>query len=289
MDRVARHPLSPATEEVLARRRGGPRPEGLAALRAAFTATYREPGPAEVEVAETSANGVPVRIYRAPGACDLRPAVICLHGGGFVLGGLDAYEPQARRWALATGAAVVSVDYRLAPEHPYPAAPDDVAAVDAWLRAGQPGIDPTRIAVGGDSAGANLALELALRRQGPLAAMVLLCPAVDPEASVDETLEPRFRSGSDWWWAAYLPTDEDAYPLPRADLTDLPPTLIVTAAHDDLCDQGVELAERLSKAGNEVHHRHHADQFHVFHMYPAALPQAADQQREIAEFLTSRL
>lgn len=274
----------------------------LSERRAAFAGTWRETGPAEVAMTPDDADGVPVRVYRAPDAdpAMARACVVSLHGGGFVFGGLDTYEPQARRWAAATGATVVDVDYRRAPEHPFPAAPDDVRTVLGWLvaHADRLGIDPTRIALAGDSAGGNLALSAGLRLRDDagisLRALVLLCPAVDPEASIDDDLDREFHSGSTWWWPQYLPTPElaaDPYAAPAraTSYAGLPPTLLTTVRYDDLWAQGVALGERLVADGVAVTLDDHADMFHVFHMYPAAIPAAARAQRTIADFLVAQL
>ena len=300
--------LHPSARTVIERRRASLRPLGAEPTwderRSAFTATWREAGPADVAVEDRVAQGrngeIPLRLYRSEttGGGE-RPAIICLHGGGFVFGGIESYDPQARRWAESTGAVVVNVDYRLAPQHPFPAGAFDVLDAYDWIvsNATELGIDPTRIAAGGDSAGANLTMALAtqLRARGGvnLAGMVLLCPTLDPDAAAPSDLLPEFRSGGDWWWNLYLASNADrhnplAAPL-HGSVESLPPTLLMTAKYDDLCPQGIELAERLRTAGNNLQHVHYDDMFHVFHMYPESIEAARTAQQTIGAFFDRTL
>jgi acetyl esterase len=202
-----------------------------------------------------SPGGVPVRVYEP-----LQPrdrTLIYLHGGGWVVGDVETHDPLCRRAANATGARVVSVDYRLAPEHPFPAGLDDAEEVLHWLRA----TDPDRpLGVAGDSAGASLSAGLAIRardEQVPLAAQLLLYPATDPtmtSPSVAENGQGYFLTGPDmdWFYQQYLPAGPGSAPdadLAHADVTGVAPAIVATAEFDPLRDEGAAYAGHLSGAG----------------------------------------
>ncbi|MEU0050057.1 alpha/beta hydrolase [Streptomyces sp. NPDC006309] len=203
---------------------------------------------------------VPVRIHRPYGA---RGAVVSMHGGGWVLGDLDTEHHWAARIAAGSGATVISVGYRLAPGHPYPAALDDVHAVLAWTagHAAEPGIDPARIAVGGHSSGAGPAAAVALRardRRGP----AVCCQLLD-EAALDdrqETWSARNLTGTPWSdratgaaaWRHYLgstPATPYAAPARATDLSGLPPAYIAAAELDPNRDEDIAYARGLLRAG----------------------------------------
>ena len=207
---------------------------------------------------QRSPGGVPVRVYEP-----LRPrrsTLIYLHGGGWVVGDVETHDPLCRRVANATGARVVSVDYRLAPEHPFPAGLDDAEDVLHWLQAA----DPDRpLGVAGDSAGASLTAGLALRardKQIPLAAQLLLYPATDPamtSPSIAENGEGYFLTRRDmaWFYRQYLPAGP-ARPasapeadLAHADVAGVAPAIVATAEFDPLRDEGSAYADRLASAG----------------------------------------
>jgi acetyl esterase len=202
--------------------------------------------------------GVPVRIFEPP---ERRPAVVIyLHGGGWVVGNVETHDPLCRRVANATGARVVSVDYRLAPEHPFPAALDDATDVLAWVAAENPGL---RIGVAGDSAGASLAAGLAIRardQQIPLGAQLLFYPATDPgmtSPSISENGQGYFLTQADmaWFYQQYLPDGLDnaaEADLAHADLAGVAPAVVATAEFDPLRDDGAAYAERLKDAGVPV-------------------------------------
>ncbi|WP_327227145.1 alpha/beta hydrolase [Streptomyces platensis] len=233
---------------------------------------------------------VPVRIYRPRQA---QGAVIWLHGGGFVMGDLETEHPWAARMAGLSGTVVISVGYRLAPEHPYPAALDDAYAVLAWTaeHAAGLGIDPERIAVGGHSAGAGLAAALALRardRQGPPVRYQLLNqPGLDDR---QETWSQRHFTDTPWMnrdkvtasWRHYLggtPATPDAAPARAADLSGLPAAYIATA---ELCpnrDEDITYALRLLQAGVSVELHQWPGTFHG----SQAILSAEVSQRQIAE------
>jgi acetyl esterase len=202
-----------------------------------------------------STGGVPVRVYEPPNPRGA--TLIYLHGGGWVLGNVETHDPLCRRVTNATGARVVSVDYRLAPEHPFPAGLNDAEDVLHWLRAD----DPDRpLGVAGDSAGASLAAGLALRardQQVPLAAQLLLYPATDPamtSASIAENGTGYFLTEHDmtWFYQQYLRADTENAPgadLAHADVAGVAPAIVATAEFDPLRDEGSAYAERLMAAG----------------------------------------
>jgi len=223
---------------------------------------------------------VPVRIYEPVGTdSQLRPAVLYFHGGGWVVGSLDSHDPLCRAMANAAGAVVVSVDYRLAPEHPFPAAAEDAYAATAWVteRAAELGVDPERVAVAGDSAGGTLATAVALmarHRGGPeIAYQLLVYPVTDHTLAYDSYAENAEWGPSSeamgWFWEQYLARDVDAYnpyaaPLWARSLADLPPATVVTAGFDGLRDEGLAYAERLEADGVETTRRHYERMTHGF-------------------------
>jgi acetyl esterase len=201
-----------------------------------------------------------VRVYRPVPTDDPLPVIAYFHGGGWVLMGIETHDRICRRLANATGAVVVSVDYRLAPEHRFPAALDDCFAVTEWLadHAGRLGGDPQRLVVAGDSAGGNLAAAVALRARaaGPaLRGQVLVYPACDAAAETESLRtngEGYLLTAADiaWFWGCYLGPDGDpmdplASPIHAPDLTALPPAVVITAEYDPLRDEGEAYARRL--------------------------------------------
>jgi len=224
----------------------------------ARTAAQAEPREQVAHVSDHDADGVPVRVYRPRAGA---PVVLHLHGGGWVFGDLETHDRFCRWFANHTGWAVLAVGYRLAPEHPYPAPLDDSETAAAWLRrqGGQLAVDVHRLSVMGDSAGANLAAGLAVRHPDWFAVQILVYPCVDPTGSLPSyTTEDHGLSGADmnWFWAQYAPHPDDrrrtdAAPL-EADPSGLPRTLMITAEHDPLRDEGEVFAERLTAAGVPV-------------------------------------
>ena len=223
----------------------------------------------------------PVRLrLTAPAGEGLVPGLVYFHGGGFVVGSLYSHDHLCRALTRASGVAVVSVDYRLAPEHPFPAAVDDADAATMWVaeNAEALGIDPARLGVGGDSAGGNLAAVVARRsrdRGGPaLAAQVLIYPATDCDLDTISYLANAdgyflTRSAMAWYWDQYAPdksrrTGPDASPLRAADFAGLPPAVVVTAEYDPLVDEGVAYARRLAEAGVPVRALHYEGMIHGF-------------------------
>ncbi|MFD7977759.1 alpha/beta hydrolase [Streptomyces sp. NPDC059071] len=228
---------------------------------------------------DTEANGVPVRVYE--GAADL--VVVFAHGGGWVLCDLDTHDRLCRALAARTGATVVSVDYRRAPEHRFPAAEDDVYAALEWAAAKCPG---RPLVVAGDSAGGNLAAAAALRARDhdgpPLAGQVLVYPVLDHSLGGESArtyAEGFFHTTAHmrWYWEQYLGPDGDpvaASPGLAPDLTGLPPTLVVLADCDPLRDEGLAYARRLSSAGVPAHVQLHTGMFHGFLGGLGLLPEA---------------
>jgi acetyl esterase len=212
--------------------------------------------------------GAPLRVRLtapAPAGEGPLPALVYFHGGGWVTGSLFSHDHLCRALTRASGVAVASVEYRLAPEHPFPAAVDDAEAAARWVagHAGELGLDPARIGVGGDSAGGTLAAAVARRARdsgGPkLACQVLLYPATDADFDRPSYLENAegymlTRAAMAWYWDQYIPeralrTHPDAAPLRAGDLTGLPPAVVVTAEYDVLHDEGEAYARRLAEAG----------------------------------------
>jgi acetyl esterase len=231
----------------------------------AASPAQREPVAEIVEHTITGpARGIPVRIYR-PEDSTPSPVLVYFFGGGWVLGSLDAVDPVCRRLANATPCAVVSVGYRRAPEHPFPAGLEDCYAVTEWVAAhvSERGLDGARLAVGGASSGGNLAAAVALlarRRGGPrIRFQLLVYPPLDRQgdrASSRSIADPVFLDGSDvaWCWSHYLAQEVDgadplASPLREPELAGLPPALVITAERDPLRDEGERYARRLTEAG----------------------------------------
>jgi acetyl esterase len=210
------------------------------------------------------AGDIPVRIYR-PAGDGLQPVLVFFHGGGWVIGNIDTHDVVCRMLANRAGATVVSVDYRLAPEAPFPAAVDDCVAATKWVAANGSAlkIDPARLAVGGDSAGGNLAavVALAARDAGgpPIAFQLLIYPATDMRMttpSIAENGDGYFLTAVDmkWFYGHYAAnvTDWRASPLLAGDHANLPPAFVLTAEYDPLRDEGEAYAEALRTAGGSV-------------------------------------
>lgn len=210
----------------------------------------------------TAAGSIPARVYVPEERQEPLPVVAFFHGGGWVLGGLDTHDGSCRSLARASGALVVSLDYRLAPEHPFPAAVDDVWATTTWLagHADEIGGDPNRIAVAGDSAGGNLAAVAALLARDAghpqLRGQLLIYPVTDASMasrSYEENAEGYFltRADMEWFYGHYAPdrpADWRLSPL-LADLQGVAPAVVYTAEFDPLRDEGEAYAARLRDAG----------------------------------------
>ena len=253
----------------------------------------------DVRVTPTRAGGVPAEWVEAPEAAPDR-ALLYLHGGGYTTGSPATHRDLAGRLSRAAGVRVLNVDYRLAPEHPHPAAVEDATAAFRWLLG--EGIDPARVAVAGDSAGGGLTLAtlVALRDEGtPLpAAGVGLSPWVDLEglgesmttkAAADPMVQ---REGLLEMARAYLgphpPRTPLAAPL-HADLRGLPPLLLHVGTAETLLDDALRFAERAREAGVDVRLETWDDMVHVWHIFAPMLPEGQQAIERIGEFLRKRL
>ncbi|MEV7413943.1 alpha/beta hydrolase [Streptomyces sp. NPDC089919] len=244
------------------------------------------------------AGPVRVRVYRPAGPPGPRPTVVFCHGGGWVLCDVDAYDTTARELCRAAGAVLVSVEYRRAPEDPFPAAVHDVHAVLRWAgeRIAELGGDPDALVVAGDSAGGNLAaaaLLLARERGGPRVALqVLVYPALDA-AREGDSHHVHARDGFltaahlGWFWEQYLgPGGDGGHPLAsplRADLRGLPPARVVTAGCDPLADDGAAYARALRAAGTPADHDAYPGMFHGFLALTGLLDEADAAMARIGE------
>jgi|tagenome__1003787_1003787.scaffolds.fasta_scaffold20962119_2 acetyl esterase len=245
-------------------------------------------------IEDDDADGVPVRVYR-PSPDPALPVVVFFHGGGWTIGTVDQYDPVARRIANASDAIVVSVEYRLAPEHPFPAPLEDCWHALQWAakNAATFGGDPGRLAVMGDSAGGNLAAVCAIQARdagGPaLALQVLVYPVTDCDFSTESYADngagylleaPRMR----WFFDCYTrggadPTDWRLSPLRARDFSDVAPAFVLTAEFDPLRDEGEAYARRLHDAGVAVTKHRYDGQVHLFF----SLPGLMDDSREAIE------
>ena len=271
--------------------RGIPPTHTLAPVEA--RALYRErrgftqpAAPTIADVRDLSAEGphgpIPLRLYRplrAEGSASL-PALVYFHGGGWVIGDLDTHDTLCREIANGSGCAVVAVDYRMGPEHRFPAAVDDCIAATAWVRreASSLGVDPDRLAVGGDSAGGNLAavVSIAARDAGDVAIryQLLIYPATDmrrsaPSHTTNGEGYLLTRDTIAYFLGHYITdarhhVDWRTSPLLHGDLSNLPPALVLTAGFDPLRDEGLAYAAALTKAGNRATYICFERQIHGF-------------------------
>lgn len=250
-----------------------------------------------------SGTPIPVRYYRGVGTSldEALPVLVYYHGGGWVIGDLDSHDWTCRAVANAAKCAVVNVDYRLAPEHRFPAAFDDALAAVKWVAANARllNIDPARISVGGDSAGGNLAaaVAIALRDEGAikLRTQILTYPIVDLTWRYDE----RFKEGvaltnggmrafiDDYVLRAEQRRDLRCSPLFAASLKGLPPALLILAGFDPLYDEGEAYAARLQKEGVAVTVTRYPGQMHGFASRAKLLPKAYDAIADMATVLTA--
>jgi acetyl esterase len=247
---------------------------------------------------------VPARIYTPKilrNTNGLAPCLVFFHGGGWTIGNLDSHDVVCRKLADEGQLIVISVDYRLAPEHKFPAAIDDAIASTKWIAANskQLGIDASRLMVGGDSAGGNLAAAVAISARdgnGPaIAAQLLIYPAIDfamthPSHSEPETSILLTHSVIRWFRDNYLNGTADvgdwrASPARAKTLIGLPPAYVLTAGADPLRDEGDEYANRLKEAGVPVTYRHFSGQFHGFFTMGKLLQQANVAATEIGAWL----
>ena len=251
-----------------------------------------------------AAGPLKARLYKPQGATGTGPGLVYFHGGGFVIGNLDTHDDFLRRLCKASGVRVLSVDYRLAPEHPFPAAHDDALAATRWAfdHAAEIGFDPARIAIGGDSAGGNLSACIALEMRGDakrkLAFQLLLYPAT---AMNQDTASRRALATGyvltaevmDWFGNHYgagtHPDAKRAEPVHAADLSGLPTALVVTAGFDPLKDEGKAYAAALNKAGVKAGHVEYPTFVHDFYTLSAVCPGVVPALEETAAALKAGL
>ena len=242
------------------------------------------------------AGEIPVRVYRKFGSAPRPRTVMYLHGGGWVTGDLDSHDGSCRLLADVTGCVVVAVDYRLAPEHPFPAAVDDSLAAYRWIHehADDLGVEPGKVGVMGDSAGGNLAAVVALvTRDAEVPAPVAQClvyPATEAHftAPSHDLFAEGFmltRAGMEWFRSQYLPDPADwdsplASPALADDLSGLAPAAVFTAGFDPLRDDGRAYADALTKAGVPVQYRCYDDMVHGF-FGMGILPGGMDMATEV--------
>ncbi len=271
-------------------------PEQARAAHLASAGRVAGPGEPVEQVSDGAADGVPVRIFVSGGA---RGVTVYLHGGGWVVGTLDTYDTLCRAVANSSQTTVVAVGYDLAPEAQHPVQLQQVATVLRWIRREITGDEPLLLA--GDSAGGYLAVLAAAEAVAAglqVAGMALVYPVVAPPAEGAEHgpagSMQLFSSGHyldaeamRWYWGAYAPVGAPAaYGL---ELGTLPPTLVITAGHDVLRDEGVELAERLLAAGVDVEHHPFPGQIHGFMRLTALVGQSRDALDVVGAFLARRV
>lgn len=291
-------PLNPQVEALLAMLAAAPAVDYASASASDVRAMLDNPmafgdplAVARVEDLEISLAGrtLAARLYVPEDARSPAPLLVYYHGGGWVVGTLETHDGTCRALARTSGAAVLSVGYRLAPEHPYPAPVEDCYDALVWAanHAVSLGCDPARLAVGGDSAGGNLAAAVAIMardRKGPaLRYQLLIYPVTDDDyslASYRENGGGEYFLGTDgmrWFWQHYVGADGDA-PLARigrtADLSGLPPANVITAEFDPLRDEGMAYAARLAAVGVPVEAETAPGMIHGFFSMFEAVPDA---------------
>jgi acetyl esterase len=285
-----------------------PRPDGsMSAFRAALDLAMIDPEPPEVFavdelLAELESGPVPLRLYR-PNARSRLPVIMFIHGGGFVIGSLETHDALCRALANASGAAVLAVEYRKAPETPFPGALDDCCNALRWIfsHAEQLSIDAARIALCGDSAGGNLAAMVALWARAnsfALRHLALIYPVIDPEMQSESS--QAFGSGFiltrefiEWFWSAYLGRPYDSHDprmnIMAAELSGLPPTSVIIAEFDPLRDEGEGFARAVAAAGTRTIVRRYPGMIHGFLCMAHITPTAGRAIVEVGEDLKNSL
>ena len=246
-----------------------------------------------------------IRVYtpRAMSVEELLPVLVWYHGGGFVIGDLDSHDSACRALSNQAECIVVAVDYRLAPEHKFPAAVIDCEFALTWVaeHAQELGGDKAKIAVGGDSAGGNLAAAVALlaRDKGRLKVcfqlLIYPCVAPEPETRSHHEFAEGYlltRKTITWFYKQYLRSSKDVRdpryaPLEADDLSSLPPALVIVAGYDPLRDEGIDYARALIEAGNQVRLSNYEGMIHGFYLMGGMLDRAKDAIEESAKHLKS--
>lgn len=266
-----------------------------------MTRRFDSPGPEVRREEEFEIDGIPVQMFTPFGPLpDPGPTLIYAHGGGFVTCDTESHEGIIRRLANASLCRVASVDYRLAPKHPFPAGPDDVRTVLDWALDGKGlsrGIDPDNLAIGGDSAGGNIAAWLGQAYRDRLKAQILLYPLMQLE-----TIKPANPGPQDWlqigtvalkyiqehYVAGADPRDPRVSPLFETNLDALPPAYVLTCGLDPLRDEGKLYADTLGEAGVSVVHTYEKTMPHGFLNFAKAFPRASLVTIEAGEFLRAQ-
>ena len=299
LETIGKMPLDPEAQAVLEQLGGASAvdpfsltPEQWRAAFQSFSGNAAGPEMASVEMHEVPgpAGPIPVRVYRPSSETAPKPGLVYFHGGGFVLCDLDSHDATCRELAIGAECVVVSVDYRLAPEAKFPAAPEDCYSATCWTidESSQLGIDASRVAVAGDSAGGNLAAVVALMSQergGPsLVHQLLIYPVTENRfdtTSYETNGEGYFlsRDMMKWFWHQYLESETDgrnpfASPLLAEEMAGLPSATVLTAEFDPLRDEGRAYAERLQKAGVTTQYNDYPGVFHGFFGMTAQIPRA---------------
>lgn len=278
-----------------------PVPELRAAYEASCAANSVSPDEL-ASITDFTLDGFRVRLYRAEGSDASGPAIIFFHGGGWVMGSLETHDSTARRIASLTRFPLLAVDYRLAPEHPYPAAINDCRAALKWLlESDEHGLSMSSVTLMGDSAGAQLAAVLTNESAGvlgiPIDAQVLLYPVTDLSAD-DTASSARIQQGFPlvaetmrWFADCYVPegvdrTAADLSPLKTKLPEGLPPSFVLTVDHDPLADEGIAYAAALSRSGASVNHRHLSGYSHGLFTSAGKIREGEIQLASAAEFIT---
>ena len=246
---------------------------------------------------------IPARLYTPGGAPTTTPGLVYFHGGGFAIGDLETHDGHCRRLASFAGIRVLAVDYRLAPEHPFPAGHDDALAAVKWAfdHAAEIGFDPARIAVGGCSAGGNLAASVAIDLkndpQRKIAFQLLLYPGIWPDEETQSRKDldgPILTRAAIAWFDKCLavgdhPQAARAQLGAKADVAGTPPALVVTAGYDPLKDEGRDYAARLNAAGVKATHVEYPDLVHDFYIMGDVSPAVTAAAKETAAALKAAL
>lgn len=262
--------------------------------------------PKDVEVRDLQVDGaagkIGARLYTPAGAPAVTPGLVYFHGGGFAIGDLETHDGHCRRLAAHSGFRVLAVDYRLAPEHPFPAGHDDALAATRWAfdHAAEIGFDPAKIGVGGCSAGGNLAASVSIDLKNDparrLGFQMLLYPGIWPEqetASRQRLDGPILSKAAIAWFDKCLAVGDHPQRaramLGAADVAGTPPAFVVTAGYDPLQDEGRDYAARLNAAGVKAQHVHYPDLVHDFYIMGDVSPAVDAAAKEAADALRAAL